>query len=161
MIRYFPSEYDTRFQTNEWNRKNIIAEASTRRDLGRTSLFFIGDHRVNENDEQILFSILRNIFSENDELIGYVIVDVYTDAVIPELTSSSIDLEPYNNLFKMKEMEKEYSSNRNARFDSHIRIGGISVIVAYVPLADLWIGGIGNCEMSLLAPSTNSSCDIV
>lgn len=86
----FPSEYDTRFQTNEWNRKNIIAEASTRRDLGRTSLFFIGDHRVNENDEQILFSILRNIFSENDELIGYVIVDVYTDAVIPELTNGSI-----------------------------------------------------------------------
>ena len=86
----FPSEYDTIFQTNEWNRKNIIAEASTRRDLGRTSLFFIGDHRVNENDEQILFSILRNIFSENDELIGYVIVDVYTDAVIPELTNGSI-----------------------------------------------------------------------
>ena len=25
-----------------------------------------------------------------------------SNAVIPELTSSSIDLEPYNNLFKMK-----------------------------------------------------------
>ena len=84
-----------------------------------------------------------------------------SNAVLPELTSSSIDLEPYNNLVKRKKEEIEYSSKRNIRFDSHIRIGGISVIVAYVPLADLWIGGIGNCEMSLLAPSMNSSCDIV
>lgn len=86
----FPSEYDTRFQTNEWNRKNIIAEANTRRDLGRASLYFIGDHRVNENGEQILFSILRNIFSNDNTKLGYVIVDVYTEAVIPDLTNGSI-----------------------------------------------------------------------
>ena len=86
----FPAEYDTRFQTNEWNRKNIIAEANTRRDLGRASLFFIGDHRVNEEGEQILFSILRNVFDQNGIMLGYVIVDVYTEAVIPELTNGSI-----------------------------------------------------------------------
>ena len=86
----FPDEYDTRFQTNEWNRKNIIAEANTRRDLGRASLFFIGDHRVNNDGEQILFSILRNIFSDDGTMLGYVIVDVYTEAVIPELTNGSI-----------------------------------------------------------------------
>ncbi len=86
----FPSEYDTRIQGAEWNRKNIIAEATTRRDLGRQSLIFIGDHRINEDGEQILFSILRNVFSSDGEILGYVIIDVYTEAVIPELTNGSI-----------------------------------------------------------------------
>ncbi|MGN0906364.1 MAG: sensor histidine kinase, partial [Bullifex sp.] len=86
----FPSEYDTRIQGNEWNRKNIIAEATTRRDLGRQSLIFIGDHRINEDGEQILFSILRNVFGADEAILGYVIIDVYTEAVIPELTNGSI-----------------------------------------------------------------------
>ena len=86
----FPSEYDTRIQGNEWNRKNIIAEATTIRDLGRQSLIFIGDHRINEDGEQILFSILRNVFAYDDTILGYVIIDVYTEAVIPELTNASL-----------------------------------------------------------------------
>ena len=49
----------------------------------------IEDHRI-EGGRQVLISILRRTFSESGRLTGYVIIDIMSDTIIPEVNESSL-----------------------------------------------------------------------
>ena len=86
----FPSEYDLRIMGNEWESGNIIAEAATRTADDKTSFIYIGDHRLTDEKMQIFASVLRTIFSSDGTMLGYVIIDIFTDAIIPHMSGSAI-----------------------------------------------------------------------
>ena len=58
----FPSVYDLRTHSNEWDNSNIITLANRNSDSIRASMISIEDHRI-ENGWEILFSVLRRTFS--------------------------------------------------------------------------------------------------
>ena len=85
----FPSVYDLRMHSNEWDSSNIITIASRRSGSDRASVISIEDHRI-EGGRQVLISILRRTFSESGRLTGYVIIDIMSDTIIPEVNESSL-----------------------------------------------------------------------
>ena len=85
----FPSVYDLRTHSNEWDNSNIITLANRNSDSLRASMISIEDHRI-ENGWEILFSVLRRTFSASGEVTGYVIIDVY--CVVDKSSYSAISL---------------------------------------------------------------------
>ena len=85
----FPSVYDLRTHSNEWDNSNIITLANRNSDSLRASMISIEDHRI-ENGWEILFSVLRRTFSASGEVTGYVIIDVYCDAITAEINRSNL-----------------------------------------------------------------------
>lgn len=86
----FPEEYDLRIQGNEWESGNILTEASTRTGDDRASFIYAGDHRMTDEQMQIFASVLRTVFDEEGQSIGYVIIDIFTEAIIPHMRGSAI-----------------------------------------------------------------------
>ena len=85
----FPSVYDLRTHSNEWDSENIISLASRMNSNPRSSIISILDHRI-ENGKEILFSVLRRVFSDDGRVIGYVIIDIYIDALSKEINKSGL-----------------------------------------------------------------------
>ena len=85
----FPEVYDLRTHSNEWDSSSIITVASQRTKGERASIISIEDHRI-EGGRQVLLSILRRVFSSSGSVVGYVIIDVMTDAIIPEVNESNL-----------------------------------------------------------------------
>jgi len=78
----FPDEYDLQAGINA---DSVLSRAIETGYGSKSSLIHIGDHRMTESGHQVAFSVLRVIFGDGDERLGYAIVDVYTDAIIPLL----------------------------------------------------------------------------
>lgn len=89
----FPDEYDLRIHGNEWQSGSILTEARTRKYDQRSTLVYGGDHRMTDEKQQVFVSLLRCVFTPGGEIAGYVIIDIFTSAVIPYLTGSSIFME--------------------------------------------------------------------
>ena len=85
----FPEVYDLRTHSNEWDSSSIITVASQRTKGERASIISIEDHRI-EGGRQVLLSILRRVFSSSGDVIGYVIIDVMTDAIVPEMNKNNL-----------------------------------------------------------------------
>lgn len=88
----FPECYDLRINTNEWDTSNVLArtiasESTTKKEK---TIISISDHRTTEFGKYVMFSILQRVYSEDDKIIGYVIVDVFSDAITKNMNSSSI-----------------------------------------------------------------------
>ena len=85
----FPEVYDLRTHSNEWDSSSIITVARQRTKGERASIISIEDHRI-EGGRQVLLSILRRVFSSSGQVVGYVIIDVMADAIIPEVNGSNL-----------------------------------------------------------------------
>lgn len=85
----FPEKYDLRTYSNEWDRTNILSIANQKAKSNSSSLISIEDHR-NENGKQIFASILRRVLGEDGRMLGYVIIDIYTDAISPTVNSNAL-----------------------------------------------------------------------
>lgn len=86
----FPEQYDTRIHGNEWETGSILTEAYTSKLDDKTTLIYAGDHRMTDEGNQIFASILRRIYDDNGKEQGFVIIDIFTDAVIPYITGSRL-----------------------------------------------------------------------
>ncbi len=85
----FPEAYDLRTHTNDWDSSNIITIAKRKSGRERASIISIEDHRYDAG-RQVLLSILRRTFAADGTLTGYIIIDVMSDAVIPEINDSNL-----------------------------------------------------------------------
>lgn len=78
----YPEEYDLRFYSNEWDSGTILGEFRTRRNYdNRNTLIHIGSYRITDEGHQVFLSLLRPILSQEGEILGYVIIDVFSDAL--------------------------------------------------------------------------------
>jgi len=74
----FPEVYDLRYHGNDWDMQSIIGQ---NREVSPTaSIITIQGHRVAANGRQVVASILRRVYDPNGKNVGYLVVDVYSDA---------------------------------------------------------------------------------
>ena len=85
----FPEAYDLRTHTNDWDSSNIITIAMRKSERERASIISIEDHRFDAG-RQVLFSILRRTFSSDGTHTGYVIIDVMSEHITPEINESNL-----------------------------------------------------------------------
>ena len=85
----FPEVYDLRTHNNDWDSSNIITIAKRKTGKERASIISIEDHRF-DTGRQVLLSILRRTFSSDGTHTGYVIIDVMSDAIAPEVNDSNL-----------------------------------------------------------------------
>ncbi len=75
----FPEVFDLRYQGNEWEMNNIISQNVN---VSQTaSLISIRGHRTAENGRQVLVSILRKIYDKDRTNLGYLVVEIYAEAL--------------------------------------------------------------------------------
>lgn len=75
----FPEVFDLRYQGNDWDMNNIISQ---NRNVSQTaSLISIGGHRTAENGRQVLASILRRVYDRSGNNLGYLVVEIYAEAL--------------------------------------------------------------------------------
>ncbi len=99
----FPESYDIRVHNNGWEPGNILNEISSIGSDRRASIISLGEARVSERGYRVLFSILRCVLDQDSNILGYVIIDVYSEAIVPRLRGSElfadeilVDLESYS-----------------------------------------------------------------
>ncbi|HKL59006.1 MAG TPA: sensor histidine kinase [Sphaerochaeta sp.] len=75
----FPEVFDLRYQGNDWEMNNIISQ---NQNVPQTaSLISIGGHRTAENGRQVLASILRQVYDPSGTNLGYLVVEIYAEAL--------------------------------------------------------------------------------
>jgi two-component system sensor histidine kinase YesM len=76
----FPDVYDIRYQGNDWDLSNVIAQ---NRDSSLTaSTISIGSPRITENGKQVVASIFRRVYDADGTVYGYLVVDLFLDALL-------------------------------------------------------------------------------
>ena len=84
----YPEVFDLRYQGNDWNTNNIISQ---NQNVSQTaSLISIGGHRVAENGRQVLASILRKVYDRSGNNLGYIVVEIYAEALTGVINSDRI-----------------------------------------------------------------------
>lgn len=98
----FPERYDIRVHSNDWEEGNILNEIANTGKNSRASIISLGQAKISERGYRVIFSILRCVIDERGQVLGYVIIDVYSEAVVPHLRGSElfadeilVDLENY------------------------------------------------------------------
>lgn len=88
----FPECYDLRINTNEWDNSNILAKTiNSENKSGRNStIISISDHRTTDLGKYVMFSILQKVYSPEKDVVGYVIIDIFSDEITRSMNSSSI-----------------------------------------------------------------------
>ncbi|MFA6732839.1 MAG: sensor histidine kinase [Sphaerochaeta sp.] len=84
----FPDVYDLRYHGNDWEVNSIISQNS---DLSPTaSIISIRGHRLAENGRQVIASILRRIYDSVGTNLGYLVIDIYADALATQVNSERV-----------------------------------------------------------------------
>ena len=84
----FPEVYDLRYHGNEWDMNSVIVQHS---DLSPTaSIISIRSHRTAENGRQVVASILRRIYDDEGTNLGYLILDIYGDALTTHINTERV-----------------------------------------------------------------------
>lgn len=87
----FPQEYDIRIYNNDWDNLNIISKSLTKdQKSSNRPLISIETHRTVDKGKLIIATLLREIKDENGSVIGYVIIDLYSEALLDISNGSSI-----------------------------------------------------------------------
>ena len=86
----FPESYDIRVHNNDREQGNVLSEVMGQNKDPRSSIITLGQNRISYRGYRVLFSILRSILDKNSNLLGYTIIDVYSEAVIPKLKGSEL-----------------------------------------------------------------------
>lgn len=73
----FPDLYDLRFHTNQWESSGVAAQMETNR---TASVISLSGRMTSETGKAILVTIIRRVYDEQGNNLGYVIVEVFTDA---------------------------------------------------------------------------------
>ena len=80
-VRYsthlFPERYDLRYQGNDKNPFFDLSRAGS----GTASIITTGNRYATENNSFVMMNILRRVRDEDSQVIGYVVVDVFQEAV--------------------------------------------------------------------------------
>nr|WP_319520820.1 sensor histidine kinase [uncultured Sphaerochaeta sp.] len=84
----FPEVYDLRYQGNDWDMASIINQNS--QVSPTASLISIQSHRIAENGRQVVASILRRVYDQEGTNLGYLVVDMYADALSPQVNSDHV-----------------------------------------------------------------------
>lgn len=84
----FPEVYDLRYQGNDWDMASIINQNS--QVSPTASLISIQSHRIAENGKQVVASILRRVYDHGGTNLGYLVVDLYADALSPQINSDLV-----------------------------------------------------------------------
>ncbi|HKM05678.1 MAG TPA: sensor histidine kinase [Sphaerochaeta sp.] len=75
----FPEVFDLRYHGNEWDMNNIISQ---NQNVSQTaSLISIRSHRTTELGRQVLASILRRVYDSDGVNLGYLVVEIYAEAL--------------------------------------------------------------------------------
>ena len=75
----FPEVYDLRYHGNDWDMNSIISQNAN---ISPTaSIISIRGHRMAENGRQVVASILRRIYDSEGTNLGYVVIDIYAEAL--------------------------------------------------------------------------------
>ncbi|HKL58584.1 MAG TPA: sensor histidine kinase, partial [Sphaerochaeta sp.] len=75
----FPEVFDLRYHGNEWDMNNIISQ---NQNVSQTaSLISIRGHRTTELGRQVLASILRRVYDSDGVNLGYLVVEIYAEAL--------------------------------------------------------------------------------
>lgn len=88
----FPSEYDVRINNNEWDRANILsrAMAENSKESQIETIISIQDHRTTESGKLIFATILRRVFDADGTIVGYVIIELYSDMLQGIIDTSAL-----------------------------------------------------------------------
>ncbi|MFA6775846.1 MAG: sensor histidine kinase [Sphaerochaetaceae bacterium] len=82
----FPEQYDLRFHTNEWDSNSVVAQMEANQ---TASVIFLQGRTTSESGKAIIATILRRVYDEQGKNLGYVIVEVFSDAVASILDRDS------------------------------------------------------------------------
>lgn len=84
----FPEVFDLRYQGNDWDMNNIISQ---NQNVSQTaSLISIGGHRTAENGRQVLASILRRVYDHEGNNLGYLVVEIYAEALTENINTDRV-----------------------------------------------------------------------
>ncbi len=84
----FPNVYDLRYHGNNWDMNSVIVQHA---DLSPTaSIISIRGHRTAENGRQVVATILRRIYDEQGVNLGYLILDIYAEALSSHINAERI-----------------------------------------------------------------------
>lgn len=88
----FPETYDLRIYSNQWDSSNILAQAIATENLNNKNEVYtsISDHRTTFTGKIVLASLLKNVMNNEGNILGYIIVDIYSEAITPSINTSSI-----------------------------------------------------------------------
>lgn len=75
----FPDVFDLRYYGNEWDMNNIISQNQNASQTA--SIISIKGHRTTETGRQILASILRRVYDHNGVNLGYLVVEIFAEAL--------------------------------------------------------------------------------
>mgnify|MGYP004699950221 CR=1 FL=1 len=144
----FPELYDLRINSNEWNQTSIfygMKKQSAEKE--KATVITLQTNRVSEEGKSIFATLIRRIYSDDGDAVGYAIIDIYTDTLVSSLYSSSffseeilIDnssytvldlLQPYQALYK----KKYKASDRAYTYPSVSLLNGDFTIEATIDLS--------------------------
>lgn len=75
----FPDVYDLRYHGNDWDMNSIISQNANFSPTA--SIISIRGHRMAENGRQVVASILRRIYDSEGINLGYLIIDIFAEAL--------------------------------------------------------------------------------
>lgn len=81
----FPETYDLRYHGNDWETTNIISQNPNASPTA--SLISITGHRLADNGKQVVASILRRVYDEAGVNLGYLVLEIYADALTSHMNS--------------------------------------------------------------------------
>jgi two-component system sensor histidine kinase YesM len=84
----FPDVYDLRYHGNAWEMNSIISQPLNASPTA--SIISIRGHRLAENGRQVIASILRHIYDDAGTNLGYLVIDIYADALASQVNTERL-----------------------------------------------------------------------
>lgn len=84
----FPEVYDLRYHGNDWEVNSIISQNPNVSPTA--SIISIRGHRLAENGRQVIASILRRIYDGVGKNLGYLVIDIYADALANQVNTERL-----------------------------------------------------------------------
>ena len=84
----FPEVFDLRYHGNDWDMNSIISQ---NQNVSQTaSLISIRSHRTTETGKQVLASILRRVYDPSGTNLGYLVVEIYAEALTNAINTDRV-----------------------------------------------------------------------
>jgi two-component system sensor histidine kinase YesM len=84
----FPEVYDLRYQGNDWDLGNVITQ--NQKASPTASTISITSPRMAENGKLVIASILRRVYDKEGVVYGYLVVDIYSEALTSYINKSLV-----------------------------------------------------------------------
>ncbi|WP_320127676.1 sensor histidine kinase [uncultured Sphaerochaeta sp.] len=82
----FPQVYDLRYQGNDWDLNNVIAQ--NEKASPTASIITINSPRMTTIGKLVIASILRRVYDKDGVNYGYLVLDIYSEAIAPTLVET-------------------------------------------------------------------------